>query len=236
LRESYPDVQTTIATREEEAFGIAAGSYLGGKRPTVMLQSSGLGNSINALTSLFVPYQIPALILISMRGDEGEWNSAQVPMGRAVRPFAMRSVCRSHGDSPRPPPTRSRWWEDAFMTRMAGVCLLPRRLTVPAPPVRSAHDEQHADDAARGDPADCSRSAAIRSWRASAIRPTTCSPPATATRTSIPGAAWASPRPSARPRHGAAGRRIVVLDGDGSLLMNLGSLATIGWVRPRISS
>ena len=42
----------TIATREEEAFGIAAGLYLGGARPTVMLQSSGLGNSLNALTSL----------------------------------------------------------------------------------------------------------------------------------------------------------------------------------------
>ena len=50
LRDRYPDVSTTIATREEEAFGIAAGLYLGGKRPTVMLQSSGLGNSINAIT------------------------------------------------------------------------------------------------------------------------------------------------------------------------------------------
>ena len=52
LRDAYPDVSTMIATREEEAFGIAAGMYLGGARPTVMLQSSGLGNSLNALTSL----------------------------------------------------------------------------------------------------------------------------------------------------------------------------------------
>ena len=87
LRESFPDVTTTLATREEEAFGIAAGLYLGGARPTVMLQSSGLGNSLNALTSLLVPYKIPALIVISMRGDAGEWNDAQVPMGRAVRPI-----------------------------------------------------------------------------------------------------------------------------------------------------
>ena len=50
-----------------------------------MLQSSGLGNSLNALTSLLVPYQIPVLIVVSMRGDAGEWNAAQVPMGRAVR-------------------------------------------------------------------------------------------------------------------------------------------------------
>src|SRR5215471_5638059 len=85
LGERHRDVRTTIATREEEAFGIAAGLYLGGARPAVMLQSSGLGNSLNALTSLLLPYRIPALIVISMRGDAGEWNEAQVPMGRAVR-------------------------------------------------------------------------------------------------------------------------------------------------------
>ena len=84
LDEDYSDIRTTVATREEEAFGIAAGLYLGGARPTVMLQSSGLGNSLNALTSLLLPYKIPALIVISMRGDAGEWNEAQVPMGRAV--------------------------------------------------------------------------------------------------------------------------------------------------------
>src|SRR5687767_6230134 len=87
LREQFADVRTTLATREEEAFGIAAGLYLGGVRPTVMLQSSGLGNSLNALTSLVLPYKIPMLIIISMRGDAGEWNDAQVPMGRAVRPI-----------------------------------------------------------------------------------------------------------------------------------------------------
>src|SRR6187401_3591056 len=86
LGERYPDIHTTLATREEECFGIAAGLYVGGARPTVMLQSSGLGNSLNALTSLVVPYKIPVLAVISMRGDAGEWNDAQVPMGRALRP------------------------------------------------------------------------------------------------------------------------------------------------------
>src|SRR5438270_4289233 len=81
----FRDVRLILAMREEEAFGIAAGLYLGGRRPTVMLQSSGLGNSLNAITSLVLPYQIPVLIVVSMRGDAGEWNAAQVPMGRAVR-------------------------------------------------------------------------------------------------------------------------------------------------------
>ena len=135
LKDEYPDVATTIATREEEAFGIAAGMYLGGLRPTVMLQSSGLGNSINALTSLFVPYQIPALILISMRGDANEWNAAQVPMGRAVSsicdaieiPHATAATAETTAD------TVALIGRTAFATRRAGACLLPRRVTVPAP-------------------------------------------------------------------------------------------------------
>ena len=134
LRERYPDVVTTLATREEEAFGIAAGMYLGGARPTVMLQSSGLGNSLNALTSLLVPYKIPMLIVVSMRGDAGEWNDAQVPMGRAVRP-----ICDAIGlphvtvDTPESTTETVRLvGQTAFGTRLPGVCLLPRRLTVPS--------------------------------------------------------------------------------------------------------
>ena len=137
LRERLPDVRLVLATREEEAFGIAAGLFLGGKRPTVLLQSSGLGNSLNALTSLLVPYQIPALIVISMRGDANEWNAAQVPMGRAVA-----AICDAIEIPHTDPASASDVAETvalvgrtAFATRRAGACLLPRRLTVPAPAV-----------------------------------------------------------------------------------------------------
>jgi len=140
LRERYPDVCTTLATREEEAFGIAAGLYLGGARPTVMLQSSGLGNSLNALTSLLVPYRIPALVVISMRGDAGEWNEAQVPMGRAVRAICdaigMPHATAESGESTAE--TVRLVGQTAFGTRTAGACLLPRRLTVPSPSAVSA--------------------------------------------------------------------------------------------------
>ena len=134
LGEGYPDIRTTLATREEEAFGIAAGLYLGGARPTVMLQSSGLGNSLNALTSLLVPYQIPALVIISMRGDAGEWNDAQVPMGRAVRPICD-AIGLPHATAETPDTTAETIrliGRTAFGTRLPGVCLLPRRLTVPS--------------------------------------------------------------------------------------------------------
>ena len=134
LTESFPDVTTTLATREEEAFGIAAGLYLGGAWPTVMLQSSGLGNSLNALTSLLVPYKIPALVVISMRGDAGEWNDAQVPMGRAIRPICEAiGIPHSTADTPESTEDMVRLvGQTAFGTRLPGVCLLPRRVTVPA--------------------------------------------------------------------------------------------------------
>ena len=80
----FKDLRLVLATREEEAFGIAAGLYLGGRKPIVMLQSSGLGNSLNGITSLLIPYQIPTVMVISVRGDDSEWNAAQVPMGRSL--------------------------------------------------------------------------------------------------------------------------------------------------------
>ena len=134
LRDEYADIRTTVATREEEAFGIAAGLYLGGARPTVMLQSSGLGNSLNALTSLLLPYRIPVLAIVSMRGDAGEWNEAQVPMGRAVRAICD-AIGVPHATAETPDSARETVRlvaRTAFGTRTAGACLLPRRLTVPA--------------------------------------------------------------------------------------------------------
>jgi sulfopyruvate decarboxylase subunit alpha len=133
LRDDYPDIRTTLATREEEGFGIAAGLYLGGQRPAILLQSSGLGNSLNAITSLVIPYQIPMLIGISMRGDAGEWNAAQVPMGRAITGI-LDAIGLSHQiceDAETVAATVRRVAETAFATRLPGVCLLPRRLTTP---------------------------------------------------------------------------------------------------------
>src|SRR5262249_58579242 len=131
LGDRYADVGLTLATREEEAFGIAAGLYLGGRRPTVMLQSSGLGNSLNAITSLILPYQIPMLIVVSMRGDAGEWNAAQVPMGRAVRSiFDAIGVPHMTVTSADPAAAVGRpRARTAVRQPEAGACLLPRRVT-----------------------------------------------------------------------------------------------------------
>ena len=74
-------------TREEEGVGIAAGAYLGGKRPAILMQNSGFGNSINALLSLTRFYEMPLLIMMSHRGGKGEKIAAQIPMGDAIIPL-----------------------------------------------------------------------------------------------------------------------------------------------------
>ena len=67
-----PDITYIPATREDEALGIVTGVYLAGRKPVVLMQNSGLGNSINALASLVILYKIPLLLLISWRGYEGK--------------------------------------------------------------------------------------------------------------------------------------------------------------------
>lgn len=71
-------------TREEEGVGIAAGAALGGKRPALLMQNSGLGNSLNALLSLTKLYGLPLPLIISQRGGKGEKVLAQMPMGKAL--------------------------------------------------------------------------------------------------------------------------------------------------------
>ncbi len=131
LAEGFPDIRLILATREEEAFGIAAGLYLGGARPALMCQSSGLGNSLNAVTSLMLPYQIPALMVVSMRGDESEWNAAQVPMGRALRPI-LDALAIPHVTPASPAEVEATVrlsGATAFGTRSLRACLLPRAMT-----------------------------------------------------------------------------------------------------------
>ncbi|MFW9772000.1 MAG: sulfopyruvate decarboxylase subunit alpha [Promethearchaeota archaeon] len=68
-------------TREEEGIGIAAGAYLGGGFPIILIQNSGIGNSVNAIKSLLGLYEIPIIFLISQRGGKDEEIIAQMPMG-----------------------------------------------------------------------------------------------------------------------------------------------------------
>ncbi len=79
----------TLST-EEEGIGIATGCWLGGGRAMIAMQSSGVGNCINAL-GLPTAFRAPCLMLVTMRGQWGEFNPWQVPMGQGTRP-ALEAV------------------------------------------------------------------------------------------------------------------------------------------------
>ena len=89
-----PEVHSVALTTEEEGIGLLAGAHLGRARGVLLMQSSGVGNCINFL-SLVRGGQFPFLMLVSMRGDFGEGNPWQMPMGRAVEPVleAMGVMC-----------------------------------------------------------------------------------------------------------------------------------------------
>jgi len=78
------DVTTNVLTTEEEGIAIAAGAWLGGQRSVLLMQSSGVGNCINML-SLIPILRFPFLTLVTMRGEWGEFNPWQVPMGSTTQ-------------------------------------------------------------------------------------------------------------------------------------------------------
>ena len=68
-------------TTEEEGIGLVAGAWLGGEKSVLLMQSSGVGNIINVLGMVQV-CRFPLVILVTMRGEQGEFNTWQVPMGQ----------------------------------------------------------------------------------------------------------------------------------------------------------
>jgi sulfopyruvate decarboxylase alpha subunit len=85
IRMAHADnaARAVVLTTEEEGVGICCGAWLGGERAVLMIQSSGVGNCINAFT-LAANIRVPLLTLVSMRGEWGEGNRWQIPMGRVA--------------------------------------------------------------------------------------------------------------------------------------------------------
>ena len=78
-----PGVSVVALTTEEEGVGLTCGAWVGGRRGVLLMQSSGVGNCVNAL-ALPAACRIPLLAVVSMRGEWGEFIPWQVPMGQAT--------------------------------------------------------------------------------------------------------------------------------------------------------
>ncbi len=77
-----PDITYIPAVREDAAVGVAGGAFMAGKIPVVLMQNSGLGQCLNALTSLNLIYKLPCLLIVTWRGFEGRDAPEHLVMGR----------------------------------------------------------------------------------------------------------------------------------------------------------
>jgi sulfopyruvate decarboxylase alpha subunit len=80
-----PEIRDVVLTTEEEGVALVAGAALGGQRAALLMQSSGVGNCIN-MFSLLQWCRFPCVLLATMRGEFGEFNPWQVPMGSITEP------------------------------------------------------------------------------------------------------------------------------------------------------
>ncbi len=233
------------AAREDVAVGLAAGAWLGGRTPAVIMQNSGLGTSLNALVSLSLLYRLPAVLLVTWRGRGGADAPEHILMGeispalldlmrlphRVLTPGGAASdVAWAHAESLRlsqpvallvPPgllePGARHTCDDARDAGRAPV--LPRGAEAPAPCIARFDALRAAVDALGDEPVIHANGYVCRESFAVCDRPENFYMIGSMGLASAIGLGLALARPD---------RTVVVFDGDGSLLMNLGILPMVG--------
>lgn len=240
------------AASEGEALGIAAGAWLGGRKAIALCQNSGLGNMVNPLTSLAWPFRIPALLVVTWRGQPGVKDEPQHQLMGAVTPRLFDLMEIPHAPFPTEAaeiaPTLDAA-EAAIAETSRPYAFLMRKGSVAPYELRPRPVDRGAFPA---DPLD-----------ERLLEPALSRLAATAVVRETLGGAWAYLATTGKlgrelftlrdaPNHfyhvGAMGcvsgvglgvalahpeRRVAVLDGDGSVLMKMGTLATIGHYAPR---
>jgi phosphonopyruvate decarboxylase len=248
--EVHPRLPYVPAVREDVALGLAAGAWLGGRRPAVLMQNSGLGTGLNALASLSLLYKLPALLLVTWRGRGGHDAPEHLLTG-AITPRLLDLLGIAHRELTQDTIASTLAWAAHESTlRMEPVAVL-----VPPGLLEDTRDHRHAargrtpsaptPEVGRASPlsAAISRLEALgaalgalgrepvihangyvgRESHAVADRPENFYMIGSMGLASAIGLGLAMARPD---------RRVVVLDGDGNVLMGLGTLALVAAVAP----
>ena len=117
----------TPSVREDEAVAMAAGAFLGGKIPVVLMQNSGLGNAMNVLMSLHLIYRIPCLLIVSWRGFEGKDAPEHLVMGQTM-PQLMDTIRIPHRTLAAETLVEDlRWTAQTFMDQRVPVALFLKK-------------------------------------------------------------------------------------------------------------
>jgi phosphonopyruvate decarboxylase len=237
------------AVREDAAVGLAAGAWLAGRRPCVLMQNSGLGTSLNALASLSLMYGLPALLVVTWRGYEGKDAPEHILTGE-ITPALLDLLGIPHRTLTAGSVSGDVAWAAAEMdARMQPVALLvPPKVvetghalhdaassavrlagaTAPEERLMASISRRTAIEAARkqlGDePILHANGYICRESYSLGDRPQNFYMIGSMGLASAIGLGLAIARPQ---------QRTVVFDGDGNLLMNLGILAMVGGLAPR---
>jgi len=122
-------MRAVVLSTEEEGIGLAAGAWLGGQKSVLLMQSSGVGNVVNVL-GMVRECRFPLVTLVTMRGEQGEFNPWQVPMGQAVRPVleAMGTVVHAPASEAEIVPTVNAALRLAYNSYASVAVLIPQRV------------------------------------------------------------------------------------------------------------
>jgi sulfopyruvate decarboxylase alpha subunit len=122
-------MRTVVLSTEEEGIGLAAGAWLGGERSVLLMQSSGVGNLVNSL-GMVKECRFPLAMLVTMRGEEGEFNPWQVPMGQATRAVleAMGTIVHRPANAEEIAPTLNAALRLAYNSYASVAVLIPQRV------------------------------------------------------------------------------------------------------------
>lgn len=248
-----PECHFVVAVNEGEAVGLASGAWLGGKKPVVMFQNSGLGNAVNPITSLSHTFKIPFLGIVTLRGEVGgpkdepqhelmgkittqmletmEIPWAYFPTVDEEVESAMKAACKTMNESERP-----------FFFVMKKESVAPAKLkTKAAIPVVKSHSYQSFDNSEAPE--------LIRTEALTTITEALGSKTAYIATTGksgrelfevgdrennfyMVGSMGLAPSIALGLKIAKPKLKVCVIDGDGALLMRMGGLATVGALKP----
>ena len=242
---SAPALNYVGAASEGEAVAVAAGAWLAGRRTVVMCQNSGLGNTVNPLTSLNHPFRIPTLLIVTWRGQPGLKDEPQHELMGEVTGSLLDTIAIGHAGFPKEVDAVAAALDRAERAMAADE--LPFALIMEKGSVRDdGLDQPDQPIHPRGEVADL-RQGGERPARIDLLRCVQALVPAAAAVVATTGKTGrelftCEDRPQQLYQVGSMGcasamglgialnteRPVLVLDGDGAALMKLGALATIG--------
>jgi phosphonopyruvate decarboxylase len=258
LRLASRDARYVAASSEGEAVAVAAGAWLGGQLGCVLMQNSGLGNAVNPLTSLACTFGLPLLLVVSHRGHDGQDAPQHELMGRITQPLLelLELPWRPLPAEPEAADETLAWAVTEALERSRPAALVVAPGTFAHDEPCDAPTSQHGADARAADPTPTesvehtptgSLPARMDALRALVdALPTDTLVVATTGMSSrelahvedrwshfgMVGSMGCAPGLGLGLARARPGRRVVVVDGDGALLMKLGSLATVAHHAP----